>query len=502
MKKSTLLKLIVMLTVVTTFLSALAGCATPGGNENESSSDSVTDVVTPNPETEDEKKFDKNGYLMDDLPEELRYIGQNISILAWKDAPCTEFDVKEITTNTINNAVYMRDQTIQTRLGVTLKYNLIRGNVDHISAFKEEVTNAYQGSAPYDIVAAYTRSTAVLLLDLGHIPTESYLDFDKPWWNSDIIEKTQTIDGNFYFATGDASTSLVQMTYCVYFNADEVERMQQTSPYALVENNEWTLDKMLTMAKGYYVDQGETGVDLADKLGIVGTYFDWPALLHGCGVGIITRDVTGEFVLDSTIKAGKGPEVMEKLDIAINRDGSFVRKRNTTGNVTKNFIEGNSMFLITESGAAISNLQDATFEFGCVPCPKYDEYQETYFSTVRQPITLFGVMTNVSHDRLPMITAVLECWASEGYRKTTPAIFEQAMKGQSATSSYMTEMLELIRDTAWFDCGRIYATETKYICDAPGDALSGEFTWDAYTSQTIPNLELTYIPLLSQMLNR
>jgi hypothetical protein len=512
MKPKALLKalvIIIALATLVTTLTVFSSCKAK--DKTPDSDDSKNELENSNSESESESeseslKLDKNGYLMDDLPEDLntQYLGQEIKILGWKDAECTEFSVDKITANTIDNSVYLRNQTIQNRLGVTLKFNLIKGNVNNIDSFKAEVTNAAVGE-PYDIVAGYTRSIAVCstagyLLDLGHIKTENYLDFEKPWWNKSIINATKTIDGNLYFVTGDASTSLAQMTYCVYFNADH-RGLANNSPYTMVENDEWTLDNMLKITKGHYVNYGDTGIGLEDELGVIGHYYDWSALLHGCGVGIITRDSLGDFVLDESIR-GRGVTVMDKLSTYTRLDGGYVRGRNDdSAALLENFSSGKSMFLITESGSALTKLKNVNFEYGCVPCPKYEENQTSYISAVRQPVTLYGIMKNVSTSRLPMVTAVLECWGSEGYRKTTPAVFEQSMKGQVAASAKMVDMLEIIKNSAWFDCGRIYAVETNYICDAPGDALAGEFTWDAYLSQKLPQIEDTYIPLLSQMLN-
>ena len=53
---------------------------------------------------------------------------------------------------------------------------------------------------------------------------------------------------------------------------------------------------------------------------------------------------------------------------------------------------------------------------------------------------------------LSMLTAVLDCWASEAYRKTTPAIFERNMP--SATEEEK-EIFELIRKGLTFDLGRV-----------------------------------------------
>ena len=163
------------------------------------------------------------------------------------------------------------------------------------------------------------------------------------------------------------------------------------------------------------------------------------------------------------------------------------------------FVAGTNLFFIIDSGAGMNAFSDVEFEYGCVPLPKYTVEQETYYSTVRQPITLYGMMNNLPSERIGEVSAVLECLASEGYRQTTPVIFEECMKYLRSTSQEMTDMLQLIRDTAWFDCARIYAQETKYVCDAPGYVLQDGGTWENYINDTIPTVE-GYIKALSTKL--
>jgi hypothetical protein len=90
---------------------------------------------------------------------------------------------------------------------------------------------------------------------------------------------------------------------------------------------------------------------------------------------------------------------------------------------------------------------------------------------------------------MQMITAVLECYGSEGYRQTTPVIFEQVMKYQKSTGVEMVEMLTIIRDAACFDVGRFYASNIKSLCDQPGYCLRNGTTWENYLNQNLVTIE-------------
>jgi len=84
---------------------------------------------------------------------------------------------------------------------------------------------------------------------------------------------------------------------------------------------------------------------------------------------------------------------------------------------------------------------------------------------------------------------VTPSYGSEGYRQTTPVIFEQVMKYQQSGSEQMTEMLTLIRDTACFDIGRIYSSHIQSLCDMPGYYLRDNDPWENYINQKIPQVE-------------
>lgn len=485
--KTRVVKILLLILTFVLTVSVLAGC-----KKNDPTPD--TDSQAPGDSGNEDILYDENGYLMDSLPE-LNYHDDEVTVLGW-NAPRSEFET-EYGDNVIDNAIFDRNATVEARLGITLSFEITNGSVKYCGDYKQKVLNAFNAGDYWDIIASYTRSTAIcasagLLKNLGGLQ-DSYLDFSQPWWSDDVIEKT-SVGNTFYFATGDISTNLIQATYCMYFNADLIDDLQLTSPYEMVANNEWTLDNVLNMTKNIYLsmDENET-VEVTDRVGIVGSYYAWPAVLHGCGLPIVERDAAGSFVMNSEYKGEKAMGIMNKLADAISAKQILVHESSA------GFVAGTNLFFIIDSGAGMNAFSDVEFEYGCVPLPKYTVEQETYYSTVRQPITLYGMMNNLPSERIGEVSAVLECLASEGYRQTTPVIFEECMKYLRSTSQEMTDMLQLIRDTAWFDCARIYAQETKYVCDAPGYVLQDGGTWENYINDTIPTVE-GYIKALSTKL--
>ena len=465
-------------------LSAFAGCKgdKPNSGTNEESRD------TNGANTGDGNRYDAEGYLKDSIPSNLKY-DDGIKILGW-NSEVTEFEVEDSNEQIVDRAVWRRNKSTEERLNVTLNYTVTKGDVSNISNFKTVVQQAESSGAAFDVVAAHSRSIAVcaasgLLLNLGGIQG-SHFDFDAPWWNQTIIDQTM-IGDVFYYVTGDIAPSLVQMIYCVYFNADLVRSLELESPYDLVDRNEWTLENMMSMTENFYQDLNRNlKVDDGDRIPVGGWYYDWPALLHGCGIGMAARDDTGNLVIDPNLKGAKGLKVMQNLQDWVTLDNCFVAD---SGNPVQTFLAQNSMFLLTMSGRALMSFSSIKFEYACVPMPKYDSEQKNYISTARQPISLFGIQKAVATERLTMVTAVMECMASQGYRETTPVIFETVMQYQKSKSPEMSRMLTLIRDTAWFDFARIYSYDLDMICDRPGRYLEQKQSWSGYVNGTIPTVE-------------
>jgi hypothetical protein len=109
------------------------------------------------------------------------------------------------------------------------------------------------------------------------------------------------------------------------------------------------------------------------------------------------------------------------------------------------------------------------------------------------PFSIYGIYKNFGNksdwdlntqETLSMLTAVLECWSSEAYRRTTPEIFEVNMQLKYAESQYETDMFEYIRGSVIFDLGRIFANDLAFMSELPSHcACNGSewaFTYGAY----------------------
>ena len=460
-------------------LALLSGCLLASCGRKETPPKPSPGSSTSTTENTTDGDYDENGYRRDGLPADMDWKDSKVRVLGW-NAEIAEFSPDKESKDTIEQSVFSRNSFVSERLKVALDFTVAQGSNTFEYEFKQTLQNAILNNECFDTVGAYTRSAAIcaasgLFMDLGDL-SDSYLDFEMPWWNADLIEQTK-IGDTFNLCTGDISPSFIQMVYCVYFNADLFRNYQLQSPYEMVDENTWTLENMIALGKNFYSDDNNNQkVDLGDKIPMSGAYWDWPALFHGCGITWVTRDDTGTLVVNPDCYGEKGLAVMEKLTNFVKTDNAY----SGDSALTDNFVSGQTLMLIAHHGIASTTFRDTTFEYGCVPVPKYTSTQERYYSTVRQPISMYGIPTAVAQARIPMVTSVMEALASAGYRMTTPTVFERVMKSQTAAGLKMSEMLTLIRDTETFDFGRIYTVELGRLCDEPGAYLKNGKSWSEF----------------------
>ena len=122
-------KRIVALMMAILMLSAIVACGktedpaattTAAGGEGENTTTAATEQTYADPK-DDPANYDAEGYWKDDLPEDLDYKGDVVSVLNWK-AEENEFEILEQTGTLVDDAIYNRNMTVEERLGVDLSF--------------------------------------------------------------------------------------------------------------------------------------------------------------------------------------------------------------------------------------------------------------------------------------------------------------------------------------------------------------------------------------------
>lgn len=454
-------RLISMTLVLVLLLSMLAACA--GGGESKdttaASPDAAPDTTAPLTDASGNVvngELDENGYLKDSLPADLHFGGQTVTFLAWDGQAYEEFDVSTLNGELVNDALYNRNRKVENRLGVKLNIVKTPGGSSDYEAYTAQVRgDVMAGSSEFDILSAYSRTTAMCAYQglTKDLMQTKYFDVEKPWWPQTLVDETM-FDGKLYFCTGDISRSFFHALHVCFANKTlaNTYNISLDDLYALVNDGKWTLDKMIELSTGVYKDLDNDGKKSdADQYGYVASNTQSQVLIWGADIIAIETDQNGKMAVSDSFTGERMLSVQEKLFGWLYNTNDAIY--GSIGN--KAFADGRVLFFTNLADKAMADFNVDGLVFGILPPPKYNEAQERYRAVQNNAFTLYAISNgNVDAD---MCSAVLECMGSEGYRQLTPAIFETAMKVKYASDNATSQMFDLIRENAVFDNGRIFS---------------------------------------------
>lgn len=404
---------------------------------------------------------DINGYELDDLPDDLDFGNAGIGILYWSDVTQQEFEAEAQTGELINDAIYERNQNVQNRLNIQLKFTGIPGDSndkkDFIAAVDKDVQS---GSAEYDLIGAYSQTPASLAMngDVVDLNSLEYLNFDKPWWPSTLSQQA-TIRDRLYFCSGDVSTNLLWMMTAVFFNKDLLAEFGLDNPYEMVPSKQWTVDKMIEMCSGVYQDLDGNGVESdGDRYGMTMYHMNLDAYFTAAGLVAIDKNSEGELQVSQKYNSETVVNLIAKMGNWVNNSGEVITA--TSIGIRSVFGEGRSLFITDRVFIAKTVMANSsTFGYGILPVPLYSSEQDDYTTNVGYPFTMYSVSSAISSERMDRAAATLECMASESYRTVTPAVFETAMKIKYSEDEEASSIYDMLRTNVDFDPGRLYVAE-------------------------------------------
>ncbi len=477
-------------------------------------SDSTGNYTLPEPMTatmtikrDSSGSADLYGRETDDLPDDLNYKSDIIRVLHWSDHSKTEYDVDQITSDDVNNAIYERNREIERRLNMEFIFTGEQGNYSNASSFARLVEYTYEAKLyAYDLISAHSLTMTMLAMrgyleDLNAIET-SYLDFDKPWWPKNLQSELALGDA-LYTVTGDMSTNTLWNMEAVFFNSTRLrfywnayaEQQGHTDAVAMLydraKSGKWTLDQMINLTrgadgKGLYTDSsyivGEK--DEHDRFGFATVDFYMTSFYAASGLRLvdgITGD-RGELLASfDDLGSESTAALVTKLSDWLQENSCFVDSRENGGGL-ENFEEGRAMLTVC-SLEKYDHMTEKAFSGGILPMPKLSEAQTSYHTGLDGgDLSLYGIYSGLSlrGDKaatLTQMTAVLECWAAESYRLITPEIYEAIMQLKYGDDAAVTAMFELVRGSLTLDYGMAlyHGLGTR---DAFNNAVVSDSDWE------------------------
>lgn len=348
--------------------------------------------------------------------------------------------------NAMDEAVYARNARIEDQLGVTCAIVDAGSWTEYSNTIQRTVTtgdDAYQLVLTHPYEGVTTLATQNCLMDFADLPA---VNINAPYWNSNLMEMLK-MDGQYLLGYGDL---YLTETFCVVFNKTMLSKYTALeSPYQLVENNQWTIDKLFEMASMVSADNGDGEWDENDTYGISG--WGWTPLISmvtASDIKIVDQDKdTGDYYLAYEDYTDRMLSLIDKVYDMYHADYSFMWPSNFT--VKLDFTKGTSLFQLY-STSGLSTIAASGLSFGVLPYPKFDTEQENY-----QHLNWNGLMCVPSTvgDK-QMVSEVLELLNYYTAAVKT-AYYEVQLGGQIADAPEDVAMMNIIWNTLVSDIGLV-----------------------------------------------
>ena len=97
----------------------------------------------------------------------------------------------------------------------------------------------------------------------------------------------------------------------------------------------------------------------------------------------------------------------------------------------------------------LEQMRSYDIDIGFLPCPKYDEDQENYYTLARNVYS--SMVIPKTCDKLDAVGAAMEAMAAQNYKNVSPVYFETALKVKYSRDDATSQMYDLIKQGLRFN---------------------------------------------------
>lgn len=420
---------------------ALASC---GDNKEPSGTDTKANTDTSSSDdTAELDSLEARKLVSDDVPE-LNFDGKDFRIFYQKRYTTDAVpEINEETGDVINDAIFRRNRTIEERFNI----NIVGTYGEEDAMVTQLINSVSAGDDEYDLFLGHSiysgrAALAGCFYNWYDIP---YMDFSKPWFPQASIEGL-TINDRMYLTVSDLCLSFSSVSYCMFFNKQMIEDYNLPDIYELVDNGEWTVDKLYDITKDMYRDlNGNSTADIDDQYGFASALTNHTTTwLFSCKVPTVELHEDG--TAKSVFNSERASTLIDKLRKLYNDNpGSYLTAANSEqASPMSSFMNGYSAILTDSIGASVSQFRDVMFDYGIVPYPKYDEAQDGYYTIPGGSVSCMAVpKSTVDTELVGAVTAAL---ARESWVSVMPDYYDIALKVKGVRDETSIRMLDIILD--------------------------------------------------------
>ena len=380
------------------------------------------------------------------------------------DASSYEFYSEDISGDLVNDAVHNRNINCEDLFNINIEIILKAGGWAERAEFNNYITNdVLSDSGEYDLVSGISVVVAQSL------NTDTYynvadidsIDLSHTWWINNQFDEL-SINGNLFCLLGDSNLTIYKNLNVYLYNLKVVENFKLDNPLDMVKDGSWTLDNMLSLARDTRSDlNGDGTISINDDvLGFASNYVLDRSHLTSFDLDIIYKNDSGIPSLVSTLSE-KFIDAYSKMYYAwLITDDNIVSA--DYGNYISALAEDRLLFATAYLNVIEKEeLRNMSSDYGVLPYPKYDENQKSYYTQLGTSTTAIYFPQSISD--IELSGQVCEYMAYYGQSKIVGAYYETMLKDRLARDVNMSEMLDLVRDSATFSFTMMYNTNFSPI---------------------------------------
>ena len=412
---------------------------TPADDADASAVDTMANTETA-PET-DAPKYD--------------FGGRDYTILCRTDC-AYEFISADGAADLVSDAVIKRNYGVEESCNVKLKPVDIPGTWADKDSFMNTITaSVLAGDDTYQLIAGYNAYiTTLVTQDCLYNLYDTAMDFTKPWWYAGYNDNV-SLFGKLYFALGDASLTMWENCEVVFFNKNLMENYDLTSPYTLVDEDKWDFDTLRAYANTVSADVNNNSTwDETDT---------WGMLLYN------KRDFPVYFENPFCKKDENGKPYISLFSEGLTNMYEKVYRFYQVEHGAHQFQPDVNQQIFSEDRALLYQaplryaalFRDNESDFGIVPFPKCNPGQSRYYTTVLDKTSVFSIPASAQEPAF--CAAVLDELCRQSADTVVPRYYEQTLKDKYSRDPETAGMLDIVRDSIWFDCGFVYSVSLNYL---------------------------------------
>ena len=384
-----------------------------------------------------------------------RYDGKELCFLVREEGSWSTVEIftesKNVNADNISYAVFERNDRILQKYGVNITQSTTGSLTNEVAAptgdFLAVVTNVH---------SAASNATSGFLWNLRSDSIQ-YIDTTKPWWDNKMAEGL-SIDDRLYFATGDIMTLDNDATFAVMFNKLLAKNCQLPNLYELVDNGQWTMDKLYEFSQTAVQDlDGTVGLSYDQDISGFAYTMDGPAcMLIGGGVTLTKKDENDMPYYDLNLELAQN--ISDKCKLLFSKDYTVNLSAASVGVEEagkKCFGENHSLFF-AECLQCVTRVRGYDVDFGILPFPMYDVAQGKYYSMMHNTASMVSIPKSVGEDDVVMVSSMIEAMAYHSADTLTEQYYEINLKTKGAKDEKSGPMIDKILENRACDLAYYY----------------------------------------------